>query len=107
MRRFERYRSFRHKFALAAAALLAPLAVPAHAFFPPVPVRVPVHPPKKPPIHVPTPPPPVVKPPVVVPPVIVPPSPPQATPEPTGLVLALLGGGGVSLFAACRRRRPT
>jgi hypothetical protein len=104
MSRIGRYLSIRHKIALAGIALLAPFALPAQAFFPPVPIRVPVPPPRKPPIHVPTPPP-VVVPPVITPPPVGPPSPPQSAPEPSGLVLALLGSGGVSLFVARRRRR--
>ena len=97
------------------AALLALLVAPAYAFFPPVPVYVPPH---RPPIHVP-------HPPVVTPPQVTPPGggggtsgggggtsggnggppPPDTNPEPASLVLALLGGAGVSVFVACRRRR--
>jgi hypothetical protein len=79
--------------------LLAFFVAPAHAFFPPVPVHIP-----KPPIHVPKPPP------VVTPPSVTPPggggtpTPPSPSPEPASLVLGLLGGAGVSLFVACRRR---
>jgi len=98
-------------------ALLALLVVPARAFFPPVPVHVPK--PPKPPIHVP--PPPVITPPPVTPPGgggtpppggggTPPPGgggtpPPETSPEPASLVLALLGGAGMSLFVACRRSR--
>jgi hypothetical protein len=105
MPRFGRHLSIRRKTAFAAAALLALFAGPAHAFFPPIPIYIPVPPAKKPPILVPA------SPPVTVPPVVTPPdggspSPPQSAPEPNGLVLALLGSGGVGLFAACRRWWP-
>ncbi len=97
---------FGRQFALRFTILLAAVALfagPAHAFFPPVPVYIPV-PASKTPITVPT------VPPVTVPPVVTPPGgggggPPESAPEPNGLVLALLGGGGVSVFAACRRAK--
>lgn len=100
---------FRHAAPLAAVTLLGWLAAPAHAFFPPVPVYIPL-PPANPAITVPPPPPteivsPPALPPVVVPPSVTPPAdgiPPQSAPEPCTLISALLGGAGLSLFAACR-----
>jgi hypothetical protein len=85
----------------AVLSLTGLFAGPAQAFFPPSPVHVPSSS-KKPPIVVP-------KPPVIVPPTVTPPgggttTPPDTNPEPASLVLALLGGAGVSLFAAYRRQ---
>ncbi len=85
----------------AGLSLLGLFVAGAHAFFPPCPV----HP------HCPKPPIVVPKSPVVVPPATTPPggggttTPPDTNPEPASRVLALLGGAGVSLFAACRRRQ--
>jgi hypothetical protein len=91
---------------LTAVVLLAPLAAPARAFFPPAPVYVPATTTKSP-ISVPQSP---QMPPVITPPSVTPPGggtgTPESNPEPTSLVLGLLGGAGVGLFAAWRRRRP-